>query len=118
MTRTTQLRAIALVFGTLLFFGSCTKNLTLEDNIQAVESEIDAILNEKSPIRIALTDSLFGLYDSFVKVNELHEKSPGYLYQIAEYWNAKFRAEREQLRLEPRDHRQLIGRCIDIDCNQ
>jgi len=68
---------------------SCKQQVSLEDQIGAMEKRQKAMPSLKSAEYYVVTDSLFFLVDSFVKVNVEHPKSPKYLLKLAEYRNSK-----------------------------
>lgn len=73
----------------LFILASCSKQVSLEDQISEMEKRQNAMPSLKSAEYYAVTDSLFFLVDSFVNTNVDHPKSPKYLLKLAEYRNSK-----------------------------
>lgn len=68
---------------------SCTKKVSLEDQIDALEKERSAMtVKISSPEYKKITDSLYVLIDSFTSQEQSNEKSPKYLLKLAEYKNS------------------------------
>lgn len=84
-----KIKYFLLLILPLIALVSCKQQVSLEDQIGAMEKRQKAVPSLKSPQYYAVTDSLFFLVDSFVRVNVDHPKSPKYLLKLAEYRNSK-----------------------------
>jgi tetratricopeptide (TPR) repeat protein len=75
----------------LIVLASCSpKTTTIDEKITSLENQLKKYDDSKnmSEEQAILTDSLFGLYEKFADENLDDERSPLFLFRIAEYKNA------------------------------